>query len=102
MKQTITTTTPTIYLGNCQPNSNHHFTFNITNNSIEKVKLSIRPSCGCTKPVLDKETMGPLEMQYGKGEIHLNSNKGVFNKFLIITDTNSGNVIQITITGNGI
>lgn len=100
MKQTITTTTPTIYLGNCQPNSNHHFTFNITNNSIEKVKLSIRPSCGCTKPVLDKETMGPLEMQYGKGEIHLNSNKGVFNKFLIITDTNSGNVIQITITGN--
>ena len=33
-------------------------------------------------------------------EIHLNSNKGVFNKFLMITDTNSGNVIQITITGN--
>ena len=100
MKPTIITTTPTINLGNCQPNSNHNFSFNITNNSIEQVVLSIRPSCGCTRHVLDKETMGPLEMQYGKGEIHLSSHKGVFNKFLMITDTNSNSTIQITITGN--
>ena len=60
MKPTIITTTPTINLGNCQPNSNHNFSFNITNNSIEQVVLSIRPSCGCTRPVLDKETMGDM------------------------------------------
>ena len=39
MKQTITTTTPTIYLGNCQPNSNHHFTFNIINDGLLSFRM---------------------------------------------------------------
>lgn len=95
----LTTTTPTVNLGNCKPNSYNNFTFNITNNSIETLTLEVKASCGCTKPVLDKTTMGPFEMQFGKAEIHLNSNKGTFTKHLTITDQLK-NIVKIKITGN--
>lgn len=96
----LTTTTPTIDLGNIKPNTVTNFTFNVTNNSTNIITLTTSAPCGCTKPVLDKEKMGPLEMQFGKGTFKSNNSRGpITNKYVTVTE-NNGSSITIKLKGN--
>lgn len=96
----IITTTPTINLGSIKPKSINNFTFNITNNSTNNITLSVSATCGCTKPILEKTMMGPMEMQYGRGTFNAPSARGaIHNKHIVINDS-LGYSLTIKIEGN--
>ena len=96
----ITTTTPTIDLGSVKTNSITSFTFNVTNNSTNIVTLTTSATCGCTKPELATNKMGPLEMQFGKGTFKASGTPGMIkNKHITVTD-NLSNTIIIKLLGN--
>lgn len=96
----IVTTTPIIDLGNVNRESTSHFTFNVTNNSTNIITLTTSATCGCTKPILEKTQMGPLEMQFAKGTFKAPRNPGaIYNKHLSVT-SNNGDTITIKLIGN--
>lgn len=96
----LTTTTPTINLGDVQKNSTTPFTFNITNNSTDILTLNTKVTCGCTLPTLEKKVMEPLSMQYGKGTFKAPNGVGaIYNKSIYVTDQN-GVTVTIKLTGN--
>lgn len=96
----IVTTTPTINLGQVQKGSTNNFTFNVTNNSTNVITLSTSATCGCTKPVLEKTQMGPLEMQYGTGTFKAPNSTGVIHNKHITVTSNNGETITIKLIGN--
>lgn len=97
---TITTTTPTIDLGNVKAGSISSYTFNVTNNSTNTLTLTTGATCGCTKPELATSKMGPLEMQFGKGTFRASSTIGAIkNKHITVTD-NFSNTVTIKLLGN--
>lgn len=98
--KTITTTTPIIDLGNVKAGSTTSYTFNITNNSTHNILLTTGATCGCTKPTLDTNKMGPLEMQFGKGTFKASSTTGAIKNKNITVSDNFSNTVTIKLTGN--
>ena len=95
----LITTTPIIDLGNVKSGTSVNFTFNITNNGIQPITVGVRASCGCTKPILERTKMGPLECQEGKGTFKASKNLGrIQNKTVTVTDNQGSNLI-IKLTG---
>jgi|688.fasta_scaffold477975_2 hypothetical protein len=96
----IVTTTPIIDLGNVQRSTTVNFSFNITNNSTNIITLTTSATCGCTKPSLENNQMGPLEMQYATGTFKASSSIGaIYNKHISVT-SNNGDTITIKLIGN--
>lgn len=96
----LITTTPIIDLGNVKSGVSVNFTFNITNNGINPITVGARASCGCTKPILEKTKMGPLECQEVKGTFKASKNLGrIQNKTITISDNLGGHLI-IKLAGN--
>ena len=96
----ITTTTPVVNLGDIKANTTVNFTFNVTNNSTNIVTLATNATCGCTKPTLDTDKMGPFEMQYGKGTFKASSSLGPIRNKHITVSSNTGDSVTIKLIGN--
>lgn len=96
----ITTTTPIVNLSDIKANTSVNFTFNVTNNSTNIVTLTTSATCGCTKPMLDVDKMGPLEMQYGRGTFKASSSLGPIRNKHITVSSNIGDSITIKLIGN--
>lgn len=99
-KMQLITTTPIIDLGRVKTGTSVPFTFNVTNNGLEPIILSVRASCGCTKPVLEKNVMGPLEYQTVKGTFKASRNLGLIQNKTVTISTDKGENLTINLTGN--
>ena len=96
----LTTTTPTINLGDVQRSSTTNYTFNVTNNSTNVINLTTKATCGCTVPTLETTTMQPLSMQFAKGTFKAPSGPGAIHNKEIYVSANNGETITIKLKGN--